>query len=248
MEFSIDGLVPPDVPLDIEALRADQLDREDSEVRQLRRFLAKQLRWESVGDADALTALANEMASQLPPTDLDGFFSHLVTGMTLKSPRSLLTIGFLLKDDVARIRIRIKCDNPPELAPLGKKISTRILQEFHSWTLTDMEIWEARQTTPILEGTGLAGKTFYDIARERIELSALFVIPTLFLIFGYAVSVLSYESLPDPTGEWLLGDPTWVWYSRLVGPMAAAALAALVGLIAEWRTSRVRTSDWKLDI
>ena len=222
----------------------------ESEITRIRRLLVRQQGWERVSGTD-LDELINSMASRLPPSDLFGFAKNVRDGLRLMSPEASLTIGAFADEEHIVVRLRLMAENDAVIVQLGEEVADALLDGLPNYTLTALKLWRDRKHEDLLQGRveQPPSVTFAHAFRQNPQ----FYIPLIFalalLITGAVLSQVLYgksEASASPRGPTWLGDPLWVWYARLFGPLLMAVVTAFAAIASSVRSAGRREARWRL--
>lgn len=220
-----------------------------TEIARIRRLLVHELGWERVGGSD-LDELVNRMASRLPPSDLFGFAKNVKDGLRLMSPEAWLTIGAFSDEEHVVVRIRLMAENDAVIVQLGEEVADALLDGLPDYSLNALKLWRDRKHEDLLQGRveQEARVSFVTAMRRNPQFSIPLAFAVLLLALGTPVAHWLYTSSNGNrlAGPLWLGDPIWVWYGRLVGPLLMAVVTTLAALGSVVRRAGRREARWRL--
>ncbi len=197
--------------------------------------------WETAVGTQA-DEIFQRMAAELPAEDLPSFVRNTRTQMIRKSPHAELTIGHFEDEGIGKARVRIRAYRNAALPELGQRTATQLLT-LNDLTLINMDLYESRDSDPILQGYELT--PFYKLfQRENLAVSIPFLVASLLLAIGFIVAEFGYH-LAWGT-KVFLGDPVWIWYGRLLGPLFMAVVTTGAVILRDMRRRTERRADWDL--
>lgn len=219
------------------------------EIVRIRRLLVRQQGWERVAGND-FDDLVNAMASRLPPSDLFGFAKNVRDGLRLMSPEASLTIGAFSDEEHVVVRLRLMAENDAVIVQLGEEVADILLDGLTDYTLSALKLWRDRKHEDLLQGRveQTPPLAFATAWRQNPQFYVPLTFALLLLILGAPLSTWLYQAsmAGTPSGLTWLGDPIWVWYGRLVGPLLMAVVTTLAAIVSMVRKPGRREARWRL--